>query len=129
MSSFTTELKLKPLSDDIRWELLEEFEYYLGEEGGGMSIKVPRGFVTDLCSAPSCLWSILPPWGRYGKAAVLHDFLYRDQKLNRIICDAIFFEAMTVLEVKPWRKWFLYISVRVVGGPSYERWTKAKETS
>jgi len=127
MSAFTSELKLKPLPDDIRWALLEKFEYYLGDTDSGISIKVPKGFVTDLCSVPQCLWFVLPPWGRYGKAAVLHDFLYRDQRFARILCDAMFFESMTVLNVVPWKKWFLYISVRLLGAASYERWTKAKE--
>lgn len=39
-------------------------------------IRVPAGFVTDFASIPRAFWVVLPPTGKYGKAAVVHDYLY-----------------------------------------------------
>ena len=127
MSSFTSELKVKPLPDGRRWELLEEFDYYLGSLESGMYIRVPKGFITDFASIPRLFWTILPPWGKYGKAAVLHDYLYHSQKFIRELCDAIFLEAMVVLGVKKWKRFLLYFGVRIGGWLPYKRYKKAKE--
>ena len=39
-------------------------------------VEVPIGFVSDLASVPSILWSKYPPQGRYAIAAIIHDYLY-----------------------------------------------------
>ena len=127
MSSFTTELKVKPLPDGRKWKLLEEFDYYLGNLGSGMYIRVPAGFITDFASVPRLFWGILPPWGRYGKPAVLHDYLYQSQKFMRVLCDAIFYEAMCVLGVKWWKRWLLYLGVRIGGWVAYRRYGRSDE--
>ncbi|RLG10267.1 hypothetical protein DRN73_08220 [Candidatus Pacearchaeota archaeon] len=124
MSSFTTELKVKSLPDNKRWELLEEFDYYLGNLDSGLCIKVPKGFVTDFASVPRLFWLILPPWDKYGKAAVLHDYLYHSGKFTRILCDTIFYEAMTVSNVSFWKRCILYLGVRIGGWLSYNRYQK-----
>ena len=126
MSSFTTQLKVEPLPDGRKWKLLEDFEYYLGDKTNGMIIKVPKGFITDFASVPRLFWVILPPWERYGKAAVLHDYLYQSQKFIRLMCDAIFFEAMTVLKVPKWKKYLLYLGVRVGGWVPFKRYGRKK---
>lgn len=43
---------------------------------------VPKGFVTDFASVPEILQGLIPPTGRYGKAAVIHDYLYRTAGQN-----------------------------------------------
>lgn len=45
-------------------------------------IRVPKGFITDFASVPRILHSVLPKTGKYGKAAVLHDYLYRTALQN-----------------------------------------------
>ena len=57
-------------------------------------IEVPCGFVTDLASIPRGLRGILNVNGRSRKAAVLHDFLYCENKLTRTECDALFYAAL-----------------------------------
>ena len=121
MSSFTTELKVRPLPDNKRWELLEEFDYYLGSLDSGLYIRVPKGFITDFASVPRIFWAILPPWDKYGKAAVLHDYLYHSRKFIRILCDVIFYEAMVVLGVSRWKRWLLYLGVRIGGWIPFNR--------
>ena len=116
MSSFTTPLQTE-LNDDGKTDtLLAAFIYRIGEKGSGKFIAVPKGFVTDWASVPRILHTVLPPRGRYSKAAVLHDFLYKTHyQDNRKACDKLFYEAMGVLGVKWWKKKMLYRGVRVGG--------------
>lgn len=46
MSSFTTPLKLTPLDDGRCWQLLEEFEYHIGREESGFTVRVPEQWPT-----------------------------------------------------------------------------------
>ena len=51
------------------------------------------------------LWNILPPTGPYGKAAVLHDWLYRTAgKATRAQADRVLREAMEALGVGWWTR-------------------------
>jgi len=38
-------------------------------------ITVPAGYRTDFASIPRLVWPLLPPVGRGGKAAIIHDWL------------------------------------------------------
>jgi len=124
MSSFTTKLEVTPY-DDIQWELIEPFDYCVGDLNDPIEvIKVPVGFLTDFASVPRILWNILPPYESYGKAAVLHDYLYYTNKYPRKVCDDIFLEAMEVLKVPKWKRLVIYYSVRIFGGKYYKETTK-----
>ncbi len=114
MSKFTTPLTLTMLPN-YRFEVAAEFTYHVGSLDSNHVITVKKGFKTDLASVPRILWFILPPHGYYGKAAVIHDYLYRTGKLPRKQCDDIFKEAMQVLKVKPWKIWVMYTAVRLWG--------------
>jgi len=120
MSSFTTPLIVEPLEDGRRWRLVEPFEFYFDDENGRQAIKVPAGFVTDFASVPRAFWWLLPPWGRYGKAAVVHDFCYREGCYSRKKCDRIFLEGMQVLGVPWWKRSVMYWAVRLFGKDHYK---------
>ncbi|MFJ7316815.1 DUF1353 domain-containing protein, partial [Pseudomonas sp. NPDC098747] len=71
-------------------------------------VHVPAGYLTDGASVPRLFWSLIPPWGAYGQAAVVHDIVCeylsvtvdgQPQPVTRSACDQILLEAMTVLEV------------------------------
>lgn len=94
------------------WRTLEELDYI---RPNGEVIKVPTGFITDFASVPRPLWSLLPPFGRYTAAAVLHDFEYWRQNRERVDADRIFMEAMIELNVKRWRRWSMHRAVRMGG--------------
>ena len=53
-------------------------------------ITIPKGFVTDLTSIPRFFWSAFPKSGPYMSAAILHDYLYWDQRCTREQADRIF---------------------------------------
>jgi hypothetical protein len=99
MSRFTNVLIVSPLPDGKTWYLRRAFGYDVGTEGSGDTINVPIGFLTDFASVPRPLWWLFPRWGRYGNAAVVHDFGYWDQSRKRPEVDRIFLEGMTVLGV------------------------------
>ena len=115
MSEFTKILVVSPLGDGIFWMLRESFSYDVGSEGSGNTVNVPGGFFTDFASVPRPLWWLFPKWGRYGNAAVIHDFLYWDQSRSRKEADDIFLESMTVLGVRSATRIVLYWGVRLFG--------------
>jgi hypothetical protein len=110
--------------DGHEWKLLEDFCYF-DEEGApgetdGTFIDVPAGFVTDFASIPRVLWNILPPTGPYGKAAVIHDYLYWTGKaegrpIPKSYADGVFYRAMRELGVGFLRARSMWLAVRLFG--------------
>jgi hypothetical protein len=90
------------------WRVAKPFKFFIGSENSKRWITVPAGYLTDGASVPRALWSIIPPWGAYGQAAVVHDILCeylsimvggKLTPITRERADEIFAEAMTVLQV------------------------------
>lgn len=91
-----------------------------------VSVSVPRGFVTDFASVPRLFWSLVPPIGRYGFAALFHDYAYWQQTTDRKAADRLFRDTMTELKVSPFTCWLLYSSVRLFGGFAWRNNARAK---
>ena len=72
-------LQVEILPDGRRARLLQPFRVRLRELGERV-IEVPQGFETDFASVPRFFWRVVPPWGRYSPAAVVHDYLYSTGK-------------------------------------------------
>lgn len=89
---------------------------------GQWRINIPAGFETDFASVPQLLWNLLPPTGRYTRAAVVHDFLYRTPGLcTRAQADAVLYEAMKFpCHVGFFTRWTIYLGVRVGGHFAYK---------
>jgi hypothetical protein len=115
MSRFTESLVVTPRPDGRTWIILSDFGYEIGSEGSSDVIDVPIGTHTDFASIPRPLWAILPRWGKYGNAAVIHDWLYWNQARSRREADEILLEAMVVLEVSAWQKYPIFWAVRIFG--------------
>ena len=90
----------------------------------GQRIIIPIGATTDGASTPQPMWNVLPPFGDYFLAALLHDALYRnyavDEQDNRLAldredCDALLFEAMVSLGVPEATRTAIYDGVRLGG--------------
>ena len=140
MSSFTQfndTLRIEYLSEFSRekrkdyWKVLESFIFYSDESGLGFRIwiKVPTGFITDGASVPKPFWSLFPPLGNYGQAAILHDYLrdvglayhdgeewignkYKEFTVSVKESDYIFLEAMKVLGVGWIKRTIMFLAVR-----------------
>ena len=118
MSSFTEPLLVEYI-DGKNWKLIKEFSFYFYYKNKKITITVPTGFITDFASIPRIFWSLLPPTGKYGKAAVIHDYCYRKRLLPRKLADKVFLEAMKVLKVARWKIYIMYLAVRLFGWRYY----------
>lgn len=83
-------------------------------------ITIEAGFRTDLASIPRICWNVLPPFGAYSAAAVVHDGLYQlgialGFGVTRAQADAVLHEAMHVLKVPRLQRWAIYYGVRAGG--------------
>jgi hypothetical protein len=99
--------------DDREWRLLSELRY----EGNTQAFIVPVGTTTDFASVPRAFVWFLPRYGRYTKAAILHDHLWRVAvpagELSLPDADGIFRRAMRELEVPFLRRWLMWAAVRL----------------
>lgn len=94
--------------DTDMYRVMKGFRYYVGDKGSDKWVDIPRGYLTDGASVPRILWAVIPPWGRYGAATIVHDILCeylsltvggQPCKITREQADNILFEAMKVLDV------------------------------
>lgn len=124
--SFLTPLIVEFIGDN-HWRVVEGFDYEIMPEGSGKIIHVPVDFETDFASIPRPFWGLLSPTGDYGKAAVLHDYLYKNggkwdgATHTRKQCDDVFDEAMTTLKVNPFVRWIICVAVRLFGSSAFEK--------
>jgi Protein of unknown function (DUF1353) len=117
LSRFETELELNYL-DGRTWRLLQTFNY--SSVVLERVVVIAAGFLTDFASIPRVLWSVWPPTGPYGKAAVVHDWLYRTPGIaTRADADRALAEAMAVLHVGWFTRQIIYRGVRVGGASAY----------
>lgn len=95
------------------FRLAESFRYYLGERYTNQWVFLQAGMLSDLTSTPRLVWSLLPPSGKYGPAALVHDKLCntltitqdgQPVKITRKRADQILGEAMEVLGVPYWKR-------------------------
>ena len=84
-----------------------------GFEGG--RIVVPPGFHSDLASIPASLRWLVGKLEAHASAAVLHDFLYRQQLMPREVADHLFLEAMSQSGVGRLKRRAMFAAVRIFG--------------
>jgi hypothetical protein len=124
MLQFQNFLQVSPFADGTYWFLTRPLIYEVGDTG--VIVEVPTGFVTDFTSIPRPFWSFLPQWGSYGPPAVVHDFLYWDQKCSREQADKIFLAAMKESDVGAFREYLIHKAVRWGGSFSWSSNRKLK---
>ncbi|EJX4926719.1 DUF1353 domain-containing protein, partial [Salmonella enterica] len=64
-------------------------------------------------------WILLPPDGKYAKAAIIHDYLYDNALRTKKEADLIFLDGMTVLGVPRWKRMVMFWAVRMFGRGNY----------
>lgn len=106
--------------DGRNWKVLVGFRFLSSELN--REILIPPGFETDFASVPRFFWRLFPPTGRYGKAAVVHDYLYRTPTfpVSKAQADLVFREGMETLGVDAFTVTVLYNAVRFFGGGSFK---------
>jgi len=111
---------LRPDDSGRQFRVLDEFVVLCNIDRRGVVVKVPAGFDTDLASVPRVLWSWMPPTGRYLRAAIVHDWLYKTATMPRKTADRIFHALMIRFGVGPARARLMYSAVRVGGRGAWE---------
>lgn len=81
-------------------------------KGNTDTFVIPVGFRTDLASVPRIFWVVLPPFGAYQRAAVIHDFLCRQPDVSYKDADGIFRRILLEEGVPPRTAQVLYLGVR-----------------
>jgi hypothetical protein len=125
MSRFTGPLTITEHDvDNEIWSLAEELVWEVGAEGSGIEIRVPVGFLSDGASIPWPLSIVLNRWGRWRRAACLHDHCHARIRIGyphphtptRKDADRQFYDAMLASGV--WRVTALVFraAVRLFGG-------------
>jgi hypothetical protein len=99
--------------DDQDWRVLTPIGYQARRERFVVPVDAP----TDFASVPRMFVWLLPRYGRYTKAAILHDYLWRIKvpagDLSLKDADGIFREAMRQLGVPFLRRWMMWAAVRI----------------
>jgi Protein of unknown function (DUF1353) len=149
MARFTEDVKVvNHLSGRVhRWELCDPMTYRLVDTDASEVVTVPPNFVTDFASVPRPFWFVISPWGRHGRAAIVHDFLYQlggvtdpaagtMRRPPKAEADRIFRQAMGVLDevilgkkrfghlrlALAWpRRWVMWAAVAVFGHWAYKK--------
>ncbi|TCJ15227.1 DUF1353 domain-containing protein [Parasulfuritortus cantonensis] len=117
---------VRPFGDNAEWITIEDMEYRIGTTNE--KIVVPKGFVTDFASIPKPLWSFgLSPHGQYGRAAVIHDFLYWTQGCSRVQSDRLLLIAMKESKVGSFDELAIFAGVSAGGESAWAN--NAKERS
>jgi hypothetical protein len=114
------------MADGSSWFLCYRFRFQRDRDRPETVIEAPAGFITDLTSAPRALWDILPPWGTYGQAAVIHDWLYWDQGTGRSEADLVMMEAMIALDVERTVRLAIMDALRAFGQNAWDDNARAR---
>ena len=120
---FSNTPKMVPFADMDYWYLTTPFswkpndisQYELPDK-----IEVPAGFVTDFASIPSIFWTVMPRTGRYGFPAIIHDWLYWDQPINKHAADRVFQMGLHEMSVSLLKRKIMTASVHMFGGNSWD---------
>lgn len=98
--------------DDVSWEVRQALRY----QGLVDSYTVDVGNPTDFASVPRIFVWFLPRYGRYTRAAILHDYLWREKaakgQMEWIDADALLRRAMREDGVPFLRRWTMWAAVR-----------------
>lgn len=88
-------------------------------------VTVPKDTYTDFASTPKFIWGLIPPVGKHTRAAIIHDYLYTKHECNRQEADYVFRDLMKKNGVPFFRRWIMWLGVRIFGGGKH--W-KSKES-
>lgn len=130
-TGFDTSIFKVATDDGWHITMLEEVGYTTLD---GIQYVIPIGAQSDGASVPDILWNLLPPFGPYWKAAVLHDCAYRNTlewpdgricNLTKDQCDTLLYDALQVCCVKESECNIIYEAVKHFGQSSFDNARKS----
>src|SRR4051812_41087956 len=102
-----------------RWRVGEPLTY----DGHRERFVIPAGFHTDFASVPRLFVWLVPRYGRYTKAVILHDYLWskaRRGEVPFVDADGILRRTMRELGVAFLRRWLMWAAVRLASVVRYD---------
>ena len=98
--------------DDEHWTVVEPLAY----RGKRDLFVVPAGFRTDFATVPRVVVWLVPRFGRYTAAAILHDWLVTVAVVSGAVtareADGLFRRVMREEGVPVVRRWLMWVGVR-----------------
>ncbi|MEU1982695.1 DUF1353 domain-containing protein [Nocardia sp. NPDC019395] len=104
---FTSSLVVEEIDGEF-WKVREPLIY----EGANETFEVPVDFRTDFASVPRPFVWLIPRYGVYTRAAILHDFLLRTERVGKADADGLFRRALRECDVSRPRRWMMWTAVR-----------------
>lgn len=90
------------------WRVAEPLVY----SGDTEEFVIPAGFRTDFASVPRPLVWLIPRYGLYTRAAILHDYLLSSHAVSVADADGLFRRCLRELGVSVPRRWMMWAAVR-----------------
>ncbi|MFE3793680.1 DUF1353 domain-containing protein [Nocardia tengchongensis] len=97
--------------DAVRWRLQAPLTYRAATD----VFHVPVGFLTDFASVPRPLIWLIPRYGAYTRAAIVHDYLCEHAPVDRSDADGIFRRMLRECGVSAPQRWMMWAAVRFGG--------------
>ncbi len=94
--------------DAVSWRVHEPIVY----EGKRQQFVIPVGFRTDFASVPRVLVWLIPRYGAYTKAAILHDYVCRTGIVGPKDADGLFRRVLRESGVSTPQCWMMWAGVR-----------------
>ncbi|WP_029902536.1 DUF1353 domain-containing protein [Nocardia brasiliensis] len=94
------------------WRVVEPLVY----QGDSQEFVIPAGFRTDFASVPRALVWLVPRYGAYTRAAILHDFLRSTGRVSVADADGLFRRCLREMNVAVPRRWMMWAAVRLASG-------------
>ena len=115
MSKFLNDLPIKEKRRGKERVLVLQEAFKYESDVLGCLVEIPAGFYSDGASVPRILWWLYHPFGRYLRAAVVHDWFCVTKTNDYKTAAKVFREAMQVCEVNAWSRNAMYWAVRLFG--------------
>lgn len=110
----------RQLLEGDAWELLEPFWFsWRGEGHAPIFETIPCHFVTDGLSIPRLYRWRFSATGRGFRAAVCHDWLYRNANVPRSVCDRVFRDGLAFCGVSWYERNLMWLTLVIGGGVAY----------
>jgi hypothetical protein len=114
---FPTDIKLCPLDAEREGRGLFRLDEELPVRLFGETITIPQGYVTDGASIPWFARGLVDVWGRDGRPAILHDWLWGQRDWPKWLIDLVFLLALKAEGVSDLRATLMYLAVRTAHRP------------